>query len=204
MSWKRKDHYFHKARQENLRARSVYKLEEIDRKFRLIKKGGRVLDLGCAPGSWSQYALSRVGDSGKVVGVDRNGIADLAGDNFAFIQGNLSEKTTRVALTQDAPYHCVLSDMAPDTSGTRFVDQARSLELCELAAEIAGRCLTPGGDFLCKQFFGPDSQAFINRLKKNYQNVIIVKPKATRTESGEIYLVARSLSDSGQMRKMGQ
>lgn len=186
------DHYSKKARQEGFPARSVYKLEEFDQKFRLFKPGQRVLDLGCAPGSWTLYAAGKVGEKGRVVGLDLTAPTLTFPPQVRVEQADLLEN--RLDLVEgEGPFDLVLSDMAPKTSGRREVDQARSLELCQMAWSWAERLLKPGGHFLFKLFQSPEGDALVKTLTPRFQNVTRLKPKATRSQSLEIFVLARGL-----------
>ena len=186
MAYRRKDHFFKQAKKQNYAARSVFKLEDIDQKLKLIQPRARVLDLGAAPGSWSQYCSEKVGAHGEVIGVDLQEI-QLTLPNARFIQKDLND----VSLTElgGKPFDVVLSDMAPKTTGVRITDQARSLALCELALEVATETLKKGGSFCCKIFHSADFQSFRNQLKSHFEKVEVIRPKAVRKESKEIYLV---------------
>ena len=197
---KRHDVFFKKARAEGYAARSIFKLEEIDKKLRLIHPGDRVLDLGCRPGSWMQYAGRIVGAHGAVVGIDRDrlpqpvpGARVLVGDIYA---------TTDDELLGDLKaFDVVLSDMAPDTTGIRSTDQARSAALVEEALGRAERLLAPAGRFVAKIFQGPDVEQLRKRMGLSFSDVRLVKPEGSRQQSAELYLVgkgyapARSLSE---------
>jgi 23S rRNA (uridine2552-2'-O)-methyltransferase len=189
----RHDAFFRKARDAGFAARSVYKLEEIDRKLRLLRAGDRVLDLGCRPGSWMQYALKVVGKQGAVVGIDRDPLpqpvpgarvlhADLLATPDAELLGNL------------AAFDVVLSDMAPNTTGVRATDQARSANLFEEALGRAERLLAPGGAFVGKIFMGPDVEAIRKRMAARFAEVRTIKPEGSRTESIEIYLAGKGFA----------
>ena len=174
-------------------ARSVYKLEEIDRKLRLLRAGDRVLDLGCRPGSWLQYALKVVGPHGAVVGIDRDplqqsipGARVLHGDIFATPDAEL--------LGPLAAFDVVLSDMAPNTTGVRATDQARSAALVEEALARAERLLAPGGAFVAKIFQGPDLEAIRKRMAGRFSDVRMVKPEGSRAQSIEIYLAGKGFA----------
>jgi 23S rRNA (uridine2552-2'-O)-methyltransferase len=187
----RHDAFFRKARNEGFAARAVYKLEDIDRRVRLFHAGARVLDLGCRPGSWLQYAVKAVGPHGKVVGVDRQplptpvpGAEVLVGDIYA-----LSDEELRCGL---AAYDVVLSDMAPDTTGIRATDQARSANLVEEALGRAERLLAPLGSFVAKIFQGPEVEALRKRMAVRFMDVRLLKPEASRQQSSELYLVGKN------------
>lgn len=186
----RHDPFFKKARAEGFAARSVYKLDEIDHRVRLLQAGLRVLDLGCSPGSWMQYALGVVGPHGRVVGIDRHplrrevpGARVLVGDIFTATDAEL--------LGELRAFDVVLSDMAPDTTGFRGVDQARSANLFTEALSRAERLLAPGGAFVGKLFQGPDFEALRRRLMQRFSTVRIIKPDSSRAQSFEIFLVAQ-------------
>jgi 23S rRNA (uridine2552-2'-O)-methyltransferase len=187
----RHDVFHRRAKQQGFVARSVFKLEEIDQKHHLLRRGGRVLDLGCKPGSWLQYAGSIVGPEGALVGIDRTplekpvpGARLLVGDVFAVTPEELRGELDG--------FDVVLSDMAPDTSGVRSLDQARSEGLFERALEIAELTLAKGGHFVGKLFQGPDWQRLLKRAREGFGEVRTVKPAGSRKESIEQYVVAKN------------
>jgi 23S rRNA (uridine2552-2'-O)-methyltransferase len=191
MPYNPKDHYFRKAKDENYAARSVFKLEEIDKKFKMFKPRQVVLDLGASPGSWSQYASQKVGPDGKVLGVDLKAVT-VNLKNAVFIEADLRDLTLEDIFKQHGfqpPFDLVLSDMAPSTTGIRFTDQARSMELCELALDVARRFLRPGGHFVCKLFHSDEFTKLRDEIKKDFQRFEAVKPDSTRKISKEIFLV---------------
>ena len=189
----RHDVFFKKAREAGFAARSVFKLEEIDHKLRLLRAGVRVLDLGCRPGSWLQYAVRVVGPRGVVAGIDRDPLpAPVAGARF--IQGDIFKVTDAELLGDAAAFDVVLSDMAPDTTGIRATDQARSAALFEEALTRAERLLAPGGAFVGKLFQGPDLQAIRKRMNDRFGAVRILKPDSSRAESIEIYLAGTAFA----------
>lgn len=191
MAYNPKDHFYHKAKEQNFAARSVFKLEEIDKKLRLFKPGQTVLDLGASPGSWSQYASQKIGDKGRVLGVDLTQI-NIKLKNATFIQADLRDLNLEQVFEEHGfqpPFDLVLSDMAPKTTGIRNTDQARSMELCELALDIARRFLKKEGNFVCKLFHSDDFTRLRDEMKKTFQKFESVKPAATRTISKEIFLV---------------
>lgn len=181
------DRFSRRARKEGYAARSVYKLEEIDRRIRLLRPGIRVLDLGAAPGSWTQYAGPRVGAHGCVVAVDLNPLRVAVRP-----QVQVRQLDVFVASLDDfralGPFDVVLSDMAPHTTGIRDADVARSCELVERALEIAGASLKPGGKFLAKIFHGSGFEAVRANVRLLFDDVRILKPEASKRESTEIYL----------------
>ncbi len=185
------DYYFQKAQREGYPARSVYKLEEIDGKYKLIKAGYRVLDLGCAPGSWLQYCAGRVGEKGLVVGVDSSPLSQKIAPNVRFMQRDVSSLDPAEITAFCAAFNLVLSDLAPLTSGVKSLDQERSLQLVYSSWELARQLLRPGGDYLAKIFQGPGVRDFLEELKKNFTQVKTVKPKTSGRSRLEIYVLAR-------------
>ena len=183
------DHYTEKARREKWLARSVYKLQEIDRKFKLIHKGDRVLDLGCFPGSWSQYAIKKVGKQGDVVGIDLHAPEAFNPPNFRCIKGDMETIEVEWLSAEIGPRNVVLSDLAPPTTGVRETDVARSMSLAEKAARIARAVLNSRGHFVCKIFEGEDLKPFKSDLSPFFKQVRLFRPKATRKRSREVYLV---------------
>lgn len=185
------DHYSQKARQEGFPARSVYKLEEIDQKHRLFKPGQRVLDLGCAPGSWTLYAAGKVGPGGRVIGLDLAPPTGSFPAQATILKVDLLEDQIDELVLETAPYDLVLSDMAPKTMGRREVDQARSLELCEMAWAWAEKLLKERGHFLFKIFQSQDGDDFIRGLQPRFEKITRLKPKATRSQSLETFVLAK-------------
>jgi 23S rRNA (uridine2552-2'-O)-methyltransferase len=191
MAYNPKDYYFQKAKSENYAARSVFKLQEIDARFRLLKPGNKVLDLGAAPGSWAQYSSQKVGTQGRVLGIDLQQIR-LTLPNAVFVTADLRQLDLEQVMAANGispPFDLVLSDMAPKTTGIRITDQARSFELCELALATAERFLKSGGSFVCKLFHSEDFEAFRKLLQKRFKKVEILRPKSTRKESKEIFFI---------------
>ena len=189
----RHDVFYQRAKKEQFAARSVYKLQEIDERFGLLRPGQRVLDLGCRPGSWLQYAAKRTG--GVLVGLDRQPLAVvipgariLVGDVFTISAAELRGELLGFDL--------VLSDMAPDTSGVRHLDQARSEALFERPLDLAAELLVPGGHFVGKLFQGPDWNRLLHRLRARFGEVRTVKPESTRKDSIEQYVVGLRLRPS--------
>ncbi|MFL2941892.1 MAG: RlmE family RNA methyltransferase [Candidatus Poseidoniales archaeon] len=184
----RSDAFQRRARREGYRARSAYKLMDIQKRSKIFKAGSIVLDLGAAPGSWSQVALEYIGEEGKLVGVDLQHILPLQGANF--IQGDIREIEIREELKKLVPKaDTVISDMSPNLSGNYSIDQARSVELSSLALEIASerkaRC------FICKVFEGSDFQAFRKAVIDEFGSVRTLSPEASRKQSSEVYLIAK-------------
>jgi 23S rRNA (uridine2552-2'-O)-methyltransferase len=185
------DHYTRKARKENFSARSVYKLQEIQDKYHLIRTGIRVLDLGCAPGSWLQYAGKLVGSEGRIVGIDTKAVSLKLPPHVTVYRGDIFSID---AVMKDEPvnsFDIVLSDMAPSTTGNKVVDAAKSLDLCMAAFALAKKYLKPGGSFVCKIFQGEDFKPFSDSIRKCFNIHKIYKPQSSRKASKEIYIIGR-------------
>jgi 23S rRNA (uridine2552-2'-O)-methyltransferase len=183
------DPFRDQARMEGYVSRAVYKLKALDEKYRLLKPGQRVLDLGCSPGSWLQYIFSRVGPTGVVVGVDIEEPEIPLAPPLYFIQGEVGSLDLAAITAISADFDVVLSDLAPKTSGVKAVDQQRSLELALKAWEWARKLLRPGGHFLVKVFEGPDTPTLTAALKAAFGQCRLVKPPGSRAASREIYLL---------------
>jgi 23S rRNA (uridine2552-2'-O)-methyltransferase len=184
------DHYTRQARKEKFPARSVYKLKEIQQKFRILKKGDRVLDLGCSPGSWLLYAADAVGRSGQVEGIDLKPVSIRLPANVRVHSGDISAPDDKLMAALGRDFNVVLSDMAPATTGIRATDAARSFELCSAALNLAESLLVPGGAFVCKIFQGDDFNRFLNSIKQRFAAHKIHKPQSSRKASKEIYIIA--------------
>jgi 23S rRNA (uridine2552-2'-O)-methyltransferase len=184
-----RDPYFRRAKAEGYRARSAYKLQEIDAKFHLLGPGKRVLDLGAAPGSWTQVVLQRCGDRCTVVAVDLQEIEPLPG--AALIQGDIANPAlqARLAAALAGPADLVLSDVSPRVSGIALTDHARSLELAEASLAVAERFLKPGGAFVVKVFMGEDFNRILALARGRFARVQVFQPQASREESRERYVV---------------
>lgn len=194
MAYNPKDYYFHKAKSENFAARSVFKLEEIDKRFRIIRPGDQILDLGAAPGSWSQYCSQKIGFKGRLLGIDLQPVK-LSLPNAVFIVADMHDLHLEELMKSQQfhpPFDLVLSDMAPKTTGIAITDQARSLELCELALVLAKKFLRDGGHFVCKLFQSGDFESFRNDLRNYFSRIEILRPKSTRRESKEIFFIGLS------------
>lgn len=186
-----RDHYFLKAKRENYPARSVYKLKELDAKFKLFRQGMRVLDLGAAPGSWSLGAAEKVGQRGLVLGCDIQTTETAFPPQVTFMQEDVFNRSDafEARLREMGPFDVVMSDMAPRTTGTKFTDQARSLKLACEALEVARLHLKPGGSFIVKIFMGPDIQEMLQPMRRAFKAVKSFKPKSSRAESKETFFV---------------
>jgi 23S rRNA (uridine2552-2'-O)-methyltransferase len=184
------DSYTVKAQKEGFPARSVYKLDEIQKRYRILRQGCRVLDLGCAPGSWSLFASRIVGPAGLVVGMDLTSITIALPSNVRFVQHDVLRLDASSLEAIGGPFDVILSDMAPSTTGNRFVDAQKSLELCESALAIALQFLKTKGAFVCKIFHGSDFMDFSNRTKGFFDRVSHVRPRTTRKASKEMFIVA--------------
>lgn len=190
-----KDAFYRRAKMEGYRSRAAYKLLELNRRFRIIKPGDRVVDLGAAPGGWLQVAAQLSGKEGGVVGVDVQPIEALKEKNVIVLQGDITSEECREKLKEllGSRADCVLSDLSPRLSGIRDRDLARSLELARMALQAARGLLRPGGNFLVKTFVGDELKAFSLELEEYFPSVERTRPEATRKGSSEIYLCARGL-----------
>jgi 23S rRNA (uridine2552-2'-O)-methyltransferase len=186
------DEFVKRAKQEGWRSRAVFKLAEIQERERLLRPGIRCVDLGAAPGGWSQYAARIVGGASRIVATDILAMDAIPG--VEFVQGDFREDSVLervLAAVGSEKVDLVLSDMAPNMAGIDAVDQPRSMYLAELALEFADRVLTPGGDALIKLFQGAGFDEILREARRRYGRVVTKKPKASRTRSPEIYLLAR-------------
>lgn len=186
-----RDYYFKKAKQENYPARSVYKLQEMDKAHRLLRHGQKILDLGACPGSWTLYAAERVGASGRVLSIDLNMPDTVFPEQVMFLQEDIFARSEVFLshLRAVSPFDVVMSDMAPKTTGSKFTDQARSIQLVEAAFVVADEWLKSGGSFIVKVFEGPDVHPFVQSLRPRFGKVSMVKPKSSRSESKEIFIL---------------
>jgi len=186
-----RDHYFKRAKAENYPARSVYKLQEMDVKFHLLKPGMKVLDLGAAPGSWTLFAAKKIGPAGHVLALDIQTTEQEFPENVHFMVHDAFEDSPELLAVLEPlfPFDLVMSDMAPRTTGVKFTDQARSLELCERARDVALKRLKHGGNFVAKIFEGPDAKVFQESLRPYFEKVRGFKPKSSRAESKETFLL---------------
>lgn len=186
------DLYVKRARKEGYRSRAVYKLLEINERDHLIKPGMVVVDLGAAPGSWSQIVSRLVGPRGRVIALDILPMEPLP--NVEFLEGDFREDEVLArlrAMIGERRVDLVISDMAPNISGMGVVDQPRAMYLAELALDLVRQVLSPGGDFLIKLFQGSDYEAYVREVRASFEKVVVRKPKASRPRSREVYLLAR-------------
>jgi 23S rRNA (uridine2552-2'-O)-methyltransferase len=193
-NFKVKDHYFHKAKNENYLARSIYKLEEIDQRYKVLKKGNYVVDLGYYPGSWIQYTSKVIGDEGRVVGIDIQEVnKKLTGiQNVRVYQKDIFNITDLAQLDVSEPFDVVLSDMAPSTTGIQSVDQIRSLNLVESVFGLLPKFLKPGGNFVIKVFDSQDAQNYLKTQKNLFNEFHYLKPKSTRSVSKEFFVIGKN------------
>ncbi len=193
MTFKVKDHYFNKAKKENFLARSIYKLEEIDQRYRVIKSGDTVLDLGYHPGSWIQYTSQKVGDKGKIVGIDIKEINTRLSPlkNVQLFQKDIFDVQELSDLGVQAPFNTVLSDMAPNTTGIKSLDQDRSLNLIEAIFTLLPKFLGYNGNTVMKVFDSHIAQVFLKEQKKLFSEYHFLKPKSTRSVSKEFFVIGK-------------
>jgi len=188
-----RDYYFKKAKKEKYPARSVFKLEEVQKKYRLFRRGDAVLDLGCHPGSWSLYASAVVGPSGLVVGVDLQETGREPRDNAAPIHwlcGDVTDPELLEVIRKIRPgFKAVISDIAPKTTGSRWADHQQSMRLVRQTLELAELFLHEKGHYLCKVFQGEDMPEFVAELKSKFNFVKVIKPQSSRKESREVYVL---------------
>ncbi len=190
-----RDEFVQRSQQDGYRSRAVYKLIEIDQKDKLIRSGMTVVDLGAAPGSWSEYAVKRVGKTGKLIALDILPMVPV--DGVAFIEGDFREEAVYqrlMSLINNQHADLVISDMAPNISGMGSIDMPRAYYLSELAMDFAAQVLKPGGNFLVKLFQGEGFDTYNKTLKQRFSKVVMRKPRASRARSREIYALAMGFS----------
>jgi 23S rRNA (uridine2552-2'-O)-methyltransferase len=190
---KKKEHFYKEAKRVGYRARSAFKLKQIQKKFKLLKEGDTIIDLGAAPGGWSQVVKEIVGEKGTIIGIDLSPIEPIK--DVTFLQGDMTEETSIqeiIDLMDDKKADVVLSDMSPEISGNYSMDQARSVFLCEQAFKTAESVLKSGGNFVCKVFVGEDIQSLVQKLNKQFDTIKRFSPSASRKSSSEIYIVAKN------------
>lgn len=184
-----RDRYYRKAKRENYRSRAVYKLKQIDYQFDLIHPGDVIVDLGAAPGGWSQVAVELGGPTSKIFALDIDRMTPIPG--VTFIRGDIRNEQVISRLLETVPegVDVVISDMSPDISGNYPYDHARSVELCEHALNFARKVLKPGGNFVVKMFFGDMSKGYVRNIQDNFEEAHVHHPKASRPTSSEVYIV---------------
>ena len=191
------DKYFKKAKQEGYFARSVYKLQAIDEKYKLLRPGMAVLDLGCSPGSWLQYVLEVIGEDGSAAGIDIQEVRQSVVDRALVLIKDIALVTPEDFAPIGRKFDVVLSDMAPKTTGIRFADQTASAALCEMALGFAAKVLAPKGSLVMKIFSGPGEQKIVALAKRQFSSVTIFKPPASRSESFETFIICRGFNQAG-------
>ena len=184
-----KDHYFYKAKHDGYVARSAYKLEELDKKYRIIRKGNFVLDLGCSPGSWLQYASKKVGKKGRVLGVDLQPVKHSLPTHVKVLQADIFDLTAKDLEMDGGMVDVFLSDMAPKTTGIRATDVQHSFALNQQVLSLAIELLRPQGTLLVKAFQGAPLKGLRSAFVESFDRVKLCKPKSSRAESVEIYLL---------------
>jgi 23S rRNA (uridine2552-2'-O)-methyltransferase len=191
MGFKVQDHYFNKAKKDNYFARSVYKLEEIDKKHKVIKKGDYVMDFGYHPGSWTQYCSKIVGENGQVIGIDIREINTKFEnyENVRVFEKDINDVKELSELGVEDQFDVVVSDMAPNTTGIKSVDQIRSLQLVEMCFYHLKQFLKPGGNFVIKVFDSNDAQQFLKEQRTSFTKYHYLKPKSTRSVSKEFFVI---------------
>jgi 23S rRNA (uridine2552-2'-O)-methyltransferase len=196
MAYNPHDRYYRKAKQEGYRSRAAYKLSELQRRYRILRSGDAVVDLGAAPGGWLQVAAKIVGPQGKVIGVDLQAIVPFRQSNIFLVQGDIAAAKVQEKIEEliGGPADCVLSDLAPKLSGIRDADMARALELNRSALRVAEKLLRPGGSLLIKSFMSEEVRTLTVELKQFFASVERTKPEATRQGSSEFYFFAKGFS----------
>lgn len=184
------DPYVARAKREGWRSRAAFKLIEVDDKYKILKQGARVVDLGAAPGGWSQVAAKRIGPRGKIVAIDILEIDPISGVDFMQLDFTDNDAPDKLRALMNGPADVVLSDMAANTTGHRRTDHLKIVALVEMAAEFAREVLTPGGSFLAKVIQGGTEGTLLATLKRDFATVRHVKPSASRADSAELYLLA--------------
>lgn len=196
-SERKKEYFYNEAKREGYRSRSAFKLKQIQKKFKILKKGNIVMDLGAAPGGWSQVAKEIVGENGTVVGIDLSPIHPIKG--ITFLRGDIAKESSLqelIELMEEKKADVVISDMSPNISGNYSVDHARSIFLCEQALITATTFLKPGGNFLCKVFEGEELPKLMKDITNKFVSVKNFAPPASRKSSSEIYIIAKSFKHS--------
>lgn len=190
------DHYSLRAKKEGYPARSVYKLEEIQKKYQIFTPGGKILDIGASPGSWTLYCLRNIGRKGEIAAIDLKPLTIKEDPRLFFLQGDAFSEENRVHLQNRGPYDTVISDAAPATTGNRTVDTGRSFSMAESILHEARRYLSPGGNLVIKIFQGGDERELLKRTEALFSKARLFKPKACRSESFETYLIGTGFTGS--------
>jgi 23S rRNA (uridine2552-2'-O)-methyltransferase len=198
--WSRPDHYARQAKKDHYPARSVYKLMEIQKKYKVLRRGDRVIDLGCAPGSWLLYAAETVGEQGSVTGIDLTAVTVSLPPRASAHVMDMFELRTDNPVLGGKKTDVVLSDMAPFTTGHTGTDAARSQDLAVAALTFAATVLRPGGNFVCKLFQGEDFKIFTDMVKKEFNRSAIFKPASCRKDSRETYIIGLGKKEPGNVR----
>lgn len=195
MDEQKRDSYHRMAKERGYRSRAAFKLKQLNERFRFLENAKHVLDIGAAPGGWLQVASEAVGEEGLVVGVDLEKIRSLGLENVKTVVGDVMEAETFERIKELLPdrINVVLSDLAPDVSGAWEVDQFRQVELARAAMSLAREILRPGGWFIVKVFQGPEYEMYLSEVREVFAFVKVVKPRASRKRSAEVYIVARNL-----------
>lgn len=190
---KKKEYFYNEAKRKGYRSRSAFKLKQIQNKFKIIRKTDFVLDLGAAPGGWSQVSNEIIGKNGKIIGIDLLNIKPI--DGIQFLQEDITEKSTILKIIKivgENGVDVLLSDMSPNISGNYSIDHANSIHLCKQSLNLADKILKDNGNFLCKLFMGEEFDDFIKIFKNKFKNVKLYSPPASRKSSSEIYLIGRN------------
>jgi 23S rRNA (uridine2552-2'-O)-methyltransferase len=188
---KKKDPYYKRAKGENYRSRASYKLMQINKKYKVIKKGNKILDLGAAPGGWSQVAIEKVEDEGIVVGVDLKKIKPFPDESYYFIRGDFTDENIHLKIIEklDGKANAIISDASPSLSGIKNIDHLRSMDLAESVTEIAYKILAKNGNLLIKVFQGEEFKDLIDKIRKKFKVLKTTKPSSSRKKSSEMYII---------------
>ena len=200
---RKKDPYYKRAKEEEYRSRASYKLKQLDKKFKIIKQDNTVVDLGAAPGGWSQVALEKVGEEGIVVGVDLNRIKALPDENYYRIRGDFTTKEVQDKIIRviGGKAKVVMSDASPELCGIKNLDQLRSIDLTNTVIGIADNILEQKGNLVMKVFQGPEYKNMLDDLKKKFRQVKTTKPPSSRTKSSEMYVVGLGYKHKVKIKK---
>lgn len=199
---RKNEEYYKKAKKQDYRSRASFKLLQLNRKFKIIKKDDSVVDLGAAPGGWAQVALETVGDEGLVVAVDLNRVKPFTEDNFWSIKGDFTQKDTieEIQRTLEGKTNVIISDASPKLSGIKDLDQLRSIDLAQSVLEISDEILKYKGNLIMKVFQGEGYPELLKDVKKKFQTVKTTKPPSSRKKSGEMYIVGRGFRREGRKK----